>query len=237
MRTSPFGAKGLRTVRNVGGIITAIASRQWPTNIAARGQVLCRRPCENARGINAVVRAGVRQRSFALRFGCCRTGLNRRSQLASAHRWRSRTASGGPVSHPRRHRSRAAYPLDWVSGWRVSLGMGCGVSDLVGALRMRAESGPRTHADILCDEGRACLRSMPASHSTFGNCGTARGMDDYLVGFHSLVSFCASAICPGVISRAMRSRKAAALSLPCIAAKLSHIYALMRSCGTPKPLS
>src|SRR6187549_161360 len=53
MRTSPFGAKGLRTVRDVGGIITAIASRQWPTNIAAAGQGIGQ-PFENARRIDAV---------------------------------------------------------------------------------------------------------------------------------------------------------------------------------------
>ena len=43
----------LRTVRNVGGIITAIASRQWPTNIAAAGQGIGQ-PFENARRIDAV---------------------------------------------------------------------------------------------------------------------------------------------------------------------------------------
>ena len=53
IRTSPFGANGLRTVRNVGGIITAIASRQWPTNIAAAGQGIGQ-PFENARRIDAV---------------------------------------------------------------------------------------------------------------------------------------------------------------------------------------
>ena len=53
MRTSPFGANELRTVRNVGGIITAIASRQWPTNIAAAGQGIGQ-PFENARRIDAV---------------------------------------------------------------------------------------------------------------------------------------------------------------------------------------
>ena len=52
MRTSPFDANGLRTVRNVGGIITAIASRQWPTNIAAAGQGIGQ-PFE-ARRIDAV---------------------------------------------------------------------------------------------------------------------------------------------------------------------------------------
>ena len=46
-------ATGLRTVRNVGGIITAIASRQWPTNIAAAGQGIGQ-PFENARRIDAV---------------------------------------------------------------------------------------------------------------------------------------------------------------------------------------
>jgi len=54
IRTSPFDAKGLRTVRNVGGTITAIASRQWPTNIAAAGQGIGP-PFENARSIDAVV--------------------------------------------------------------------------------------------------------------------------------------------------------------------------------------
>jgi hypothetical protein len=53
MRTSPFGAKGLRTVRDVGGIITAFASRQWPANIAATGQGIGQ-PFENARRIDAV---------------------------------------------------------------------------------------------------------------------------------------------------------------------------------------
>ena len=53
MRTSPFGANGIRTVRNVGGIITAIASRQWPANIAAAGQGIGQ-PFENARRIDAV---------------------------------------------------------------------------------------------------------------------------------------------------------------------------------------
>src|SRR5262245_50720852 len=38
IRTSPFGAKGLRTVHNVGGIATAIASHQGAANIAAVGQ-------------------------------------------------------------------------------------------------------------------------------------------------------------------------------------------------------
>jgi hypothetical protein len=56
MRTSPFGAKGLRTVRDVGGIITAIASRQWATNIAAAGQGIGQ-PFENAGRIDA---AGLR---------------------------------------------------------------------------------------------------------------------------------------------------------------------------------
>ena len=46
--------KGLRTVRNAGGIIIAIASRQWPTNIAAAGQGIGP-PFENARSIDAVV--------------------------------------------------------------------------------------------------------------------------------------------------------------------------------------
>ena len=58
-----------------------------------------------------------------------------------------------------------------------------------------------------------------------------------LVGFHSRASFCASAICAGVMSRAIRSRKVAAPSLPCAADKLNHMYALTWSCGTPKPLS
>ena len=53
MRTSPFGAKELRTVRNVGGIITAIASRQGATNIAGTGQGIGQR-FENARRIEAV---------------------------------------------------------------------------------------------------------------------------------------------------------------------------------------
>src|SRR5262249_37761461 len=53
MHTSPFGAKGLRTVHNVGGLVTAIASRQLATNIAAPGQGFGR-PFENARSIDAV---------------------------------------------------------------------------------------------------------------------------------------------------------------------------------------
>jgi hypothetical protein len=53
MRTSPFGAKGLRTVRDVGGIIIAIASRPRATNIAATGQGIGQ-PFENARRIDAV---------------------------------------------------------------------------------------------------------------------------------------------------------------------------------------
>ena len=64
-----------------------------------------------------------------------------------------------------------------------------------------------------------------------------QGEGSYLVGFHSRGNFCASEICTGVITRATRSRIVAALSLPRMAAKLSHIYALTRSCGTPKPLS
>jgi len=53
MRTSPFDVKGLRTVHNVGGIVTAIASRQRPTNIAAAGQEFGR-PFANARSSDAV---------------------------------------------------------------------------------------------------------------------------------------------------------------------------------------
>src|SRR5262245_64436333 len=53
IRTSPFGAKVLRTVRDVGGIITAIESRQGAANIAATGQGIGQ-PFENARRIDAV---------------------------------------------------------------------------------------------------------------------------------------------------------------------------------------
>jgi len=54
MRMSPFDAKGPRTVQDVGGIVIAIVSRQWPTNIAAAGQGFGR-PFENARSIDAAV--------------------------------------------------------------------------------------------------------------------------------------------------------------------------------------
>lgn len=42
-------------------------------------------------------------------------------------------------------------------------------------------------------------------------------------GFHSRARFCASAIWSGVMRRAIRSRIAAAPSLPCVAAKLNHM--------------
>jgi hypothetical protein len=57
------------------------------------------------------------------------------------------------------------------------------------------------------------------------------------VGFHSRASFCASAICAGVMRRAIRSRKVAAPSLPCAADKVNHTYARTLSSGTPRPLS
>src|SRR5262249_28773533 len=61
--------------------------------------------------------------------------------------------------------------------------------------------------------------------------------DGCVVGLHSCASFCASAICSGVIRRAIRSRKAAAPSLPWDADNSNHMYDLIRSCGTPRPLS
>ena len=53
MRTSPFGAKGPRTVRDVGGIITATAGHQGAANIAATGQGIGQ-PFEDARRTDAV---------------------------------------------------------------------------------------------------------------------------------------------------------------------------------------
>ena len=60
---------------------------------------------------------------------------------------------------------------------------------------------------------------------------------DCIFGFHSRASLCASAVCAGVMRRAIRSRKAAAPSLPCAADKLNHMYARTLSWGTPRPLS
>jgi hypothetical protein len=88
MRTSPFGAKELRTVRNVGGIIIAIASRQWPTNIAAAGQEIGQ-PFENARRIDA---AGL---SLIGDF----IGVMRIARQVPAYRSKADMAfSGGPLS-------------------------------------------------------------------------------------------------------------------------------------------
>src|SRR5674476_627936 len=61
--------------------------------------------------------------------------------------------------------------------------------------------------------------------------------DGGVVGFHSRVSFCASAICAGVIhSSEMMSRLIAASCTPRAADKLSHMYARIKSFGTPWPL-
>jgi len=46
-----------------------------------------------------------------------------------------------------------------------------------------------------------------------------------VIGFHSRASFCASAICSGVMCCATKSRFFAATLSPCTADKLSHMYA------------
>jgi hypothetical protein len=104
---SPFGAKGLRTVRDVGGIITAIASRQWPTNIAAAGQGIGQ-PFENARRIDAV---GLRLIGDFIGSGVKRTPRGRRASADVTKYFK--TWNGA-----RRRADQAA--IDWLSAAKAS---------------------------------------------------------------------------------------------------------------------
>jgi hypothetical protein len=56
-----------------------------------------------------------------------------------------------------------------------------------------------------------------------------------MAGFQSRASFCASAICAGVILRSAMPRVLTALCSPCAADRLNHMWKRTQSCGTQDP--
>ena len=91
--------------------------------------------------------------------------------------------------------------------------------------------GYRGIADIDRPRACACLSNSDARRSAMMFKRTYRGA--CLIGFHSRASFCASAICAGVMFPAALSRSFTASWLPCAADKLNHMWALTKSCCTP----